>query len=416
MGYGDNLTLSVTASSSTTCTYQWCIGGTNIAGATGSTLTLQGLQYTNAGVYSVIVSNAAGAVGSPAAVIDVAPKLFYQRNGTGLVLNWPGTFALQASPVVTGPYADVPASASPFTPKMNLPQRFFRLRSLTFNLVSNYTGGQFFLSGPGVPGCNFIFQCSTNSTDWVNLATNPAPIAFIDSDAAQYPTRTYRVVMAQPIVNPAPLSPPSLTASPQGQTTENGSGVTLTASASGSGPLSYQWQLNGINLSGATSSSLSLSTLQFTNAGLYSVVVSNAAGTVTSPAAVLNVGAALSPQHIGNGLQLTWPSPFVLQSAVSAAGPYSDLAGAASPYLHNTAASPQGFFRLRSPPITFTTNYSGGQFYMSGPGVPGYNFIFQASTDLVHWINLQTNASPVAFVDPLAWQYPNRSYRAVIAY
>jgi hypothetical protein len=156
--------------------------------------------------------------------------------------------------------------------------------------------------------------------------------------------------------------------------------------------------------------------LQFSNAGLYSVVVSNAAGTVTSAAAVLNVGAALSPQLIGNGLRLTWPSPFVLQSSISAAGPYGDLAGAVSPYLHNTAASRQGFFRLRSPPITFTTNYSGGQFYMSGPGVPGYNFIFQASTDLVHWINLQTNTSPVAFVDPLASQYPNRSYRAVIAF
>ena len=126
------------------------------------------------------------------------------------------------------------------------------------------------------------------------------------------------------------------------------------------------------------------------------------------------------PAHISArpraAVPATWPSPFVLQSSVSATGPYGDLAAAISPYVYNTAAGRQGFFRLRSPTITFTTIYSGGQFFMSGPGVPGYNFVLQASTDLVHWINLQTNASPVAFVDPNAWQYPNRSYRAVIAY
>jgi hypothetical protein len=124
----------------------------------------------------------------------------------------------------------------------------------------------------------------------------------------------------------------------------------------------------------------------------------------------------LSPQLNGNAFHLTWPSPFVLQSSSSAVGPYLDLAGASSPYTYNISAGSRGFFRVRSPPMTWTTNYSGGQFYMSGPGVPGYNFIFQASTDLVHWINLQTNPSPVNFVDPNAWQYPNRSYRAVIAY
>ncbi len=36
---------------------------------------------------------------------------------------------------------------------------------------------------------------------------------------------------------------------------------------------------------------------------------------------------------------------------------------------------------------------------VSGPGVPGCNFIIQASTDLIHWVNLATNASPLAVVD-----------------
>jgi len=34
---------------------------------------------------------------------------------------------------------------------------------------------------------------------------------------------------------------------------------------------------------------------------------------------------------------------------------------------------------------------------------------------MITWINLQTNPSPVTFIDSNAWQYPGRSYRAVLA-
>ncbi len=57
---------------------------------------------------------------------------------------------------------------------------------------------------------------------------------------------------------------------------------TLSAEAWGSGNLSYQWYLNGAAISGATSSNLVLAGIQFTNAGLYSVVVSSSFGSVTN--------------------------------------------------------------------------------------------------------------------------------------
>src|SRR5207249_11226213 len=63
--------------------------------------------------------------------------------------------------------------SSDLTPTSGIPRQFFRLRSPTIVFTTNYSGGQFTLSGPGVPGCNFIFQASTNLTDWVNLQTNP---------------------------------------------------------------------------------------------------------------------------------------------------------------------------------------------------------------------------------------------------
>jgi hypothetical protein len=57
---------------------------------------------------------------------------------------------------------------------------------------------------------------------------------------------------------------------------------TLTAGAWGSGNLAYQWYFNGAAISGATSSNLVLSGIQFTNAGLYTVVVSSSYGSVTN--------------------------------------------------------------------------------------------------------------------------------------
>jgi hypothetical protein len=368
-------------------------------------------------VYSVVVSNAAGAVGSPAAVIDVGAKIAYQSRSNQLTMTWSSPYLLQTAPAVTGPWLDVGGATSPYSRATSLPKQFFRLRSPTIVFTTNYSSGQFSLSSPGVTGCNFIFQCSTNQTDWVNLQTNPSPFMFIDSNAWQYPNRTYRAVTAQPIVNPPPPVPVSIMEAPLGETATLGGGLALTVAATGSGPLTYQWQLNGVNIAGATGSSFNLNNLQFANAGLYTVAISNAAGVTTSAAAVVNVGVNLSQQLVGSAVQLTWPSPFVLQSAAVAPGPYSDLAGASSPYSYNLASGPQRFFRLRSPPVQFTSAYlPSGEFVMSGPGVPGYNFVLQASTDLVHWINLQTNTSPVTLVDSNATQYPNRTYRAVIAH
>lgn len=61
-----------------------------------------------------------------------------------------------------------------------------------------------------------------------------------------------------------------------------GQSSTLSVGAWGTGPLSYQWFQNGVALPNATNQALTLSSIQFTNAGLYSVVVSNAFGSATN--------------------------------------------------------------------------------------------------------------------------------------
>ncbi len=91
------------------------------------------------------------------------------------------------------------------------------------------------------------------------------------------------------------LVPPTLTAQPQSLTNATGTTATFSATATGSAPLGYQWQLNGLNLtsggriSGATSNILAITNVQPADAGSYTLAVSNAVGVVTSAVATLTV-------------------------------------------------------------------------------------------------------------------------------
>jgi hypothetical protein len=74
----ENLTLSVVADGSLPLTYQWKLGGADIANATNSTLTLTNLAAANAGSYTVVVRNAVGSITSSEAKVtvnDPAPAL-----------------------------------------------------------------------------------------------------------------------------------------------------------------------------------------------------------------------------------------------------------------------------------------------------------------------------------------------------
>ena len=70
---GSNATFAVTAGGTGPLAYQWRFNGTNLAGATTSTLARPGVQASSAGDYSVVVSNTAGSVTSSNAVLTIVP-------------------------------------------------------------------------------------------------------------------------------------------------------------------------------------------------------------------------------------------------------------------------------------------------------------------------------------------------------
>lgn len=93
--------------------------------------------------------------------------------------------------------------------------------------------------------------------------------------------------------------PPVFTLHPASLTANPGTTVNLSIAALGSQPLAYQWQKNGVNLTAGarlksvTSTTLTLSSLQYGDAGNYACVVSNLAVTTTSRVANLKVNPAL---------------------------------------------------------------------------------------------------------------------------
>jgi hypothetical protein len=83
--------------------------------------------------------------------------------------------------------------------------------------------------------------------------------------------------------------PPSIEKQPVSQAALVNSNVAFSATANGTGLLAYQWRLNGQNISGATNSTFAIGSMQASNAGLYTVVVTNTFGASTSDVATLTV-------------------------------------------------------------------------------------------------------------------------------
>lgn len=86
-----------------------------------------------------------------------------------------------------------------------------------------------------------------------------------------------------------PGVPPTISSQPQSLTLESGDAVAISVSAAGSAPLTIQWLKDGKVVPGATNLYFSISSAQFTDAGLYNVTASNSFGVAVSSQAQLIV-------------------------------------------------------------------------------------------------------------------------------
>ena len=330
---GANVSFSVTAVGTPTLTYQWQHAGTNLPGAQSATLNLNSISFTDAGNYSVTVSNGLGAAltSSTAILTLIDPAITSQpasranNYGTAATFSVTGASAgalsyqwrkggvdlTEASPnsgttsstltvspvafanagnytvVVTSPSGSVTSSVAVLT--VNDP--IITTQPLNQTNVAGTTAN-FTVVAAGTATVGYQWQRAGTNVPSATSATLSLPtVSQTDATNGSY---TVIVSGAGLSVTSSPVTltvidPPVVTTPPASRT--NSAGDRTVFSVSSSGQLkSFQWRLNGVDVSGATSSSYTIAGVATADAGDYVVVITNIAGSVTSaPAASLTV-------------------------------------------------------------------------------------------------------------------------------
>jgi hypothetical protein len=358
---GDTVELSFLVTGTPPFHYQWQFNGTDLGGATNTSLTLAGAQPEHAGQYTVIVTNAFGTASSEPAILVVTnlEKLVVPRVFENVTLGTESaTFRLPVHMHQVYEAAQFPpepiliqqlrfrpgvSQGSAFTATLSNLQvnlsttsaRADELNSvfednvgpddvLAFNgpitLSSQFRGP---VDGPKefditVP-LTTPFHYDPASGNLLLAIRNFAPstATFIDAGSAggDQASRAYAgnpnatiasgsdsaADIVQLIYSaPTNLTGLSILVHPQSRTVTNGSTVALQVFASGARPISYQWLFNSNPLLAQTRSSLVLSNVQFSDAGSYAVIVSNSTGSLTSSPAILTV-VAPPPAYVTRG-------------------------------------------------------------------------------------------------------------------
>jgi hypothetical protein len=137
---------------------------------------------------------------------------------------------------------------------------------------------------------------------------------------------------------------------PASQTVEFGNPASFNPTLVGASPRTYQWKQGGGDVTGGTDLNLTFASVDYTNAGQYTLAVTNGSGwvvssaatlTVTPPASVTNLNVRISYPPTGLKLELIWPLGYTLYYTTDlATGPWLPVSGATAPYYNvpiNTA-------------------------------------------------------------------------------
>jgi len=116
-----------------------------------------------------------------------------------------------------------------------------------------------------------------------------------------------------------PVVPLSIVTQPQSQVVPLNGSASLTVVASGTGPLTYQWTLNGTVISGATSASLQFNPITPLQGGNYTVMVSNASGSIASNPAAITIGLPSACDTTNASCPLIYTVPAELGTGLDAA-------------------------------------------------------------------------------------------------
>jgi len=414
-------TFSVIAGGSEPFSFQWrkdgvpLMDGGNIAGAATALLSLTNLLGANAGGYSVVVSNGFGSVTSVVARLTVV------------------------DPVI---------AVQPVSQNGNAGQ------SVTFSVTAVGTEP-------------LRYQWRKDSVPLLDSANvgGAATAALSLTNLLRASAGAYSVVVSNgfgsvtSVVATLSVNDPVIAVQPLSQNGNAGQSVTFSVTVAGTEPLRYQWYeeggplVDGGNIAGTTTARLRLANVLGSDAGGFSVVVSNGFGSVTSVVARLTV---IDPVIAVQPLSQNGNAGQSVTFSVTAVGTEplryqwrkdsvqlvdgANIAGAATAVLRlinllrvsvgdYSVVVSNGFGSATSavatllvgltPPVILTGDGAFGvisnQFGFNVSGVSSQVVIVERSSNLLQWLPLHTNtlgSSPVYFSDPGWSQSPHGFYRA----
>jgi len=285
---------------------------------------------------------------------------------------------------------------------------------------------------------NFVFWQSANT-----MTNNPVTFAVVTSISGNDARLLAATNIPTWFYGWQPQLSPNILTNPAGQSITAGGTAKFAVAATGIPDPTYQWQVNGTNIDGATNASLTISGATTDNAGPYTVVVTTSAGSVTSATANLTVNPNVAPVFASpvNGTVFTTNAESNIAIASSVTDDpaqtltYSLLAAPANATLNPTSGlftwhpltgqadstntitvavtdnglptnlSATNTFKIVVNPFTApvlspgATGFANGQFSLSVNGQVGPTYIIQTSSNLLGaWTTLYTtNPSTMPF-------------------
>jgi len=301
---GANVQFNVSATGLAPLSYQWLFNGSTLTGQTNSSLLLGSVTPAQQGPYAVRVSNVVGSVTSPSATltVQVPPSISsqpqsltnlagtaasFQCNAAGtspLAYQWlfngnalPGASSTlltlpAAQPGDAGSYSLVvtnvagAVTSAVATLTVWVPPTINSQPVPTTNLVG--TTALFTMAASGTQPLSYQWLANGVPIDGAVAATLAIP-GVQPSQAGNYFVIVANVAgsITSAVATLTVWVPPSITSQPQSTTNLPGTPAILSASASGTQPLSYQWWHNGSPAPAGTDSTLNLPSVFAVDAG-----------------------------------------------------------------------------------------------------------------------------------------------------
>lgn len=299
-------------------TWQWYKDGVLLAtdtNADGDSYAVSSASSTNSGEYWVVVTNPYGSTTSSEVTLTVAPQPSITVQPQPETVAQGGNIQLSVETNALGPlfyqwYSDAlnaisGATSSTYTKTNAQPadaSGYWVVIATGYagNLISNKV--QVTVGGDATPTPTPASSPTPTPAPTPNPTPTPVPSPTPTPTSGPISTPT-----PTPIPSPTPTMPtapgmavePQILTQPSSQTVNTGAGAAFWPVVTGTAPLSFQWNFNGAVISGATSGVLTINNSQTSNAGTYTVTISNSAGSVTSRAATLALNATSTPNPLG---------------------------------------------------------------------------------------------------------------------